>query len=288
MHNSQKLCGAALLAFALTLTASAQKTSADAAKKNAPNTAAAPQTFKAKYEGGLFGYNKTQEGTLSFDDANFRLVFRDKSGKEVFVIPYDSITQEFADTQSKHPKSASVLGNVPLIYAPNPIGWIKTKNPYVTLQFSDPNTRLGGITSFRVESREICAAVVQTLADKAGLVQHGEIFVRPNPASVAMRAGMEPSERPAVTVENEMLSSRVISLPRPVYPQEARQQKVAGIVRVLVTVDNKGNVSAAEAVSGSPLLQAAAVDAAKQARFEPISRGGRPTKTIISYNFPAN
>src|ERR1700687_1532727 len=244
MHTAKRLISAALLCFVLTLAGAAQK---NTARQDSSKPASATQTVKAKYEGGVFGFNKAQEGTLNFDDANSRLVFRNQQGKEVFSILYGDITQEFADTQSRRPKSASILGNVPLIYAPNPIGWIKTKNPYVTLQFSDSNYQRGGITSFRVDSKEICASVVNTLAEKAGLVPHGEIFVRPRAASAAMTGPGDMSGRAAVTVENEMLSNRVISLPRPVYPEEARQQKVTGIVRVLVTIDDKGNVADAEA-----------------------------------------
>ena len=61
-------------------------------------------------------------------------------------------------------------------------------------------------------------------------------------------------------------------------------------MRVLATVDEQGNVVDAEAISGSPLLQQAAVDAAKQAKFEPLLNAGRPvkTKTTISYNFVLN
>ena len=38
----------------------------------------APQTITVKYEGGVFGYNKKMDGTINFDDANSRLVFRNK------------------------------------------------------------------------------------------------------------------------------------------------------------------------------------------------------------------
>jgi hypothetical protein len=41
-------------------------------------TKPAPKSVKAKYEGGVFGYTKTMEGTLTFDDQNNRLVFKDK------------------------------------------------------------------------------------------------------------------------------------------------------------------------------------------------------------------
>lgn len=297
MHIYSKLTGAALVLLALVFSAMAQSPRTIDKTATTPKPAPAPQSVKAKYEGGVFGYNKRQEGTLNFDDVNNRLVFRNKTGKDVLFIPYTAINQTFADSQANRPKTASILGSVPVPYGINPIGWIKTKNPYVTIQFFDQDSHTGGVTSFRVDSKEICASVVTTLADKAGLVARGEIFTRMGGGDPYGRPrGMGGSEmmvrvdmpdRPAVFVENEMLGSRVISLPRPVYPEEARQQKVAGIVRVLATVDENGSVVEAEAVSGSPMLQDAAVNAAKQAKFEPLSRAGRATrtKTIISYNF---
>lgn len=296
MQIYPKLVSAAPVVLALVFSVVAQSPRTADKSATTAKPAPAPQSVKAKYEGGIFGYNKKQEGTLNFDDVNSRLVFRNTTNKEVLFIPYSAVSQEFADTQANRPKSASILGSVPVPYGVNPIGWIKTKNPYVTIQFYDQDAHLGGVTSFRVDSKEICASVVNTLAEKAGLVARGEIFVRqgggdgvgravPMGSDVMMRSDSQ--DRPAVFVENEMLSSRVISLPRPVYPDEARQQKVAGIVRVMATVDENGSVAEAEAVSGSPLLQDAAVNAAKQAKFEPLGRAGRSTrtKTIISYNF---
>src|SRR5712691_5989181 len=52
----------------------------------------APQTFNAKYEGGVFGYNKKMEGTLTFDDANQRLVFKNDKQKEILFITYNALT----------------------------------------------------------------------------------------------------------------------------------------------------------------------------------------------------
>jgi len=293
MHNPQNVFGAALLSLAMMISVAAQRPRATATETTVPKPTAqpspapAPQTFKAKYEGGVFGYRKAMEGTVTFDDVNNRLLFRDQHQKEVFTIPYANITQEFADTQSRRPKAATILGSVPGVYVPNPIGWIKTKVRYVTLQFYDQDSHVSGLTSFRVENRELCESVVFALAEKAGLVAQGEIFVRPKAASSEMTAKLDPASLPAVAVENEVLSARVISLPRPTYPAEAREAKVTGAVRVLTTVDEQGNVVEAEAISGSPMLQAAAVAAARQAKFEPLVTNGRPirTKSVISYSF---
>jgi hypothetical protein len=143
------------------------------ATKAAP--APAPQTMKVKYEGGIFGYNKTMEGTLSFDDTNQRLLFR-KDQKELFFIPYNAITSAFADTQKRRPSAATVASNIP--YFGFPLGLIKTKVRYMTLQYSDPDTRVAGVTSFRLDNKELVESAVFTLANKAGLVPRGEVYIR--------------------------------------------------------------------------------------------------------------
>lgn len=135
----------------------------------------APQTMKAKYEGGIFGYNKTMEGTLSFDDTNQRLLFR-KDQKEIFFIPYNAVSSVFADTQKRRPAAATVAQHVP--YFGWPLGFIKTKVRYLTLQYNDPDTHVSGMTSFRLENKEIVDSVVYALANKAGLTQRGEIYVK--------------------------------------------------------------------------------------------------------------
>jgi hypothetical protein len=138
--------------------------------------AAAPQSMKAKYEGGVFGYNKTMEGTLQFDDTNRRLLFRNKDQREVFFIPYNAVNSVFADTQKRRPGAATVAQNIP--YFGFPLGFIKTKVRYLTLQFADPDTRVAGVTSFRLDNKDLLDSVVYSLANKAGLTPRGEIYVR--------------------------------------------------------------------------------------------------------------
>src|ERR1043166_5096963 len=68
----------------------------------------APKSMKAKYEGGVFGYKKTMEGTLTFDDANNRLFFKDNKPPKEISIPYAAINSAFADTQKQRPAAATV------------------------------------------------------------------------------------------------------------------------------------------------------------------------------------
>ena len=145
------------------------------AKTSAP--APAPKTVKAKYEGGVFGYTKTMEGTLMFDDENKRLLFKDKKPPKEIHIPYASLTSAFADTQKRRPSAATVASHIPSIYA-LPARFIKTKVRYLTLQYNDPDSKVSGITSFKLENKELLESVLATLAQKAGMTLRGDVYVK--------------------------------------------------------------------------------------------------------------
>ena len=66
-----------------------------------------------------------------------------------------------------------------------------------------------------------------------------------------------------------ILNSQAIDLPKPAYPAEAKKDHITGQVQVKVIVDETGKVIFAEAQSGPEPLRAAAVEAAKRARFKP-------------------
>jgi len=84
-------------------------------------------------------------------------------------------------------------------------------------------------------------------------------------------------------------SAQALELPKPAYPPIARAAHATGTVEVKVIVDFDGSVIAAAAISGHPLLQAAAVDAARNARFTPLKYKGEPVKVVgvIQYHFVA-
>jgi hypothetical protein len=136
----------------------------------------APPTVKAKYEGGVFGYNKKKTGTLAIDTTNNRLVFSDDKGKEMFHIPFGSITGAYGDSKFVRPAAATVVSHVPLYGIP--AGFIKTKVRYLTIQYDDPDSKAAGITSFRLDNKDLIDSVLYTVATKAGLKKRGDIYVR--------------------------------------------------------------------------------------------------------------
>jgi TonB family protein len=86
---------------------------------------------------------------------------------------------------------------------------------------------------------------------------------------------------------DKAMNIHVINKPQPEYPPIAKAARAQGTVVVQAVVDEEGKVIAAQAISGNPLLQAAAVKASRDARFSPILIEGKPVKVVgtISYNF---
>jgi TonB family protein len=91
----------------------------------------------------------------------------------------------------------------------------------------------------------------------------------------------------AKPLEVGMLNSKALSLPKPVFPQEARRQKVSGKVNVRVIVDENGKVTSAHAVDGPPALREAAEAAARLATFAPMTKDGITVKVAgtLTYDF---
>lgn len=141
--------------------------------------AMAPISFKVKYEGGMFGFNKKEDGTLKFDDANFRLVFLNKENKEVFGIPYSTLTTIYPNTKSVQSTTGKVVQNVPVIGAGVVGQLIKSKQRYLVLNYEDTDMDVKGTTSFKLETAELLISVVQTLGTKAEMQQRGDSYYRP-------------------------------------------------------------------------------------------------------------
>jgi hypothetical protein len=73
-----------------------------------------------------------------------------------------------------------VASQVPLIYA-LPAHFIKTKVRYLTMQYSDPDSKVNGVTSFKLENKELLQSVLATLAEKADMTMRGDIYVKKKP-----------------------------------------------------------------------------------------------------------
>lgn len=67
-----------------------------------------------------------------------------------------------------------------------------------------------------------------------------------------------------IRVSKGVMEKRLLNRTEPVYPPEAQAQNINGVVVLRITIDNGGNISEADKMSGLPVLISAAIDAVKQ------------------------
>lgn len=83
------------------------------------------------------------------------------------------------------------------------------------------------------------------------------------------------------------VTGQMLNKPNLPYPPLAKTTGIQGPVTVQVLIDETGKVISAHAISGHPMLRAAAEQAAYQARFSPTLLSNQPIKAsgTITFNF---
>lgn len=85
-------------------------------------------------------------------------------------------------------------------------------------------------------------------------------------------------------IEGGIVNGGATYLPKPDYPQEAKDFCADGTVEVQILIGEDGKVISAEAISGDELLRDSAVEAAKKAKFR-MGHASVKTKGKLVYNF---
>ena len=174
------------LAFALNIFAQPRSVEKKQDTKTQQKTVArtpAPNSFEAKYEGGMFGYSKSEKGALKFDDTNERIVFYGKDQKEKFSIPYKSMVVVYPNSKSQRSTTGRVVGAIPVPGAGIAGLFMREKLRYLIINFEDPQVDAKGTVNFKLANKELLASVVQTLGDKAQMTQRGDAYFRPKNTS---------------------------------------------------------------------------------------------------------
>lgn len=91
------------------------------------------------------------------------------------------------------------------------------------------------------------------------------------------------AEAPSDGCSEEVQRARPVDIGQPEYPEEAREAAIEGRVRIEVTIDEQGRVSAARVLQslGHGCDEAALV-VARAARFEPATRCARPARSTLT------
>ncbi len=87
-------------------------------------------------------------------------------------------------------------------------------------------------------------------------------------------------------IRGGIVNGKAEYLPKPDYPEEAKNSCANGKVEIEVIIDESGNVIKAKAISGDELLRNSAVEAAMKAKFsQTLDLPRIKIKGIVVYNF---
>lgn len=201
------------------------------------------------------------------------------------VIPDTKPTQKSAsDDQPKMDLLKNPVENINRPTAPpDKVSAIKSdtdevgENPYRIAEITKRTSNFGDDNPVREGSTSSTPAI----AVKTEKVDEDKEMTAP-PASKPA-----PAVKKDVTVSKGVVNGIARDLPKPAYPAAAKIARIAGSVTVQVLISEEGRVISAVPASGHPLLRAAAVQAAKQAKFSPTTLSNQPVKVtgVIVYNF---
>ncbi len=131
-----------------------------------------------------------------------------------------------------------------------------------------------------------------TLSDKSAEVVTGD---GPGPVVKAPQgifdaSGIEGPASPApkrIRVSAGVESAMSVKKVPPLYPQEARDQRIQGTVVMAMIVDTEGNVANLQIIIGHPMLAPAAIEAVKQWKYRPYLLNQTPVEveTQVQVNF---
>ncbi|MFL6208077.1 MAG: energy transducer TonB [Pyrinomonadaceae bacterium] len=247
-------------------------------------------------QGNLVITRSGEGGAVTFEGNSFSFISSEMNfeGKVVKGAPYSAeavneSVQTLADGNRIVRKSTTLLyrdseGRMRREQDMNNVGPFATGSDAPRLIFiNDPvagvNYTLDTRTHIARKGMMYAYAFTTTRPEKIGPPPPGEPPMGPPP----MGMGEGPPKPPPPGALRHEATKRV----EPEYPPIARAAGAQGNVTVQVVIDEQGNVASARAISGHPLLQQAAVDAARQWVFKPTVVDSKPAKVngTIGFSF---
>jgi len=126
---------------------------------------------------------------------------------------------------------------------------------------------------------------------EADFIKHGNLEwlekceTSPSPDKTVDSNSNQPIVKP---ISGGVLNEKAVNLPKPVYPEAAKANRIGGVIRVRVEVDETGNVTSAKAISNLPFFSKEDIEqTARAAKFKPAILNGKPVKVsgVIVYDF---
>ncbi|MEP7338704.1 MAG: marine proteobacterial sortase target protein, partial [Acidobacteriota bacterium] len=221
-------------------------------------------------------FNGLQRGTMKDDVketiAQLGLEYRLMTQFTSFVA-----VEEMSFTEGGQPRRVDVPVELPEGMSREGLTGRKDKAPFERLEMQAKLQRPSSV-QYRSQPR--------TRAN-AGTVAYEVPAMAPPPPMPPGKPVPTPATVRDARVSEGILQGNATRKVQPAYPSTAKAARASGPVQVQIVINEAGNVVAAKAVGGNPLLRAAAVEAAKQWTFQPTQLSGVPVKTqgVLTFNF---
>jgi len=164
---------------------------------------------------------------------------------------------------------------------PRALGAIVTFNPDGRPQTINRDAR--AVSAACLEAFTALTRLAVADADYAAGDRGQAVLLPLNKAFLACSSDTEPDgPTPPVRVGDEVVPPHKIQDVAPVYPPEAQQQRIQGVIIINTTISRTGCVRDERVIRGIPYLDVAAVTAVSQWTFEPTRIAGTPVPTIMN------
>lgn len=245
--------------------------------------------------GGVFvaGQGGSGGGTYGFMAAEASFDSRIVKGAPYSAESVTEFTQVLADGNRLTRRSSSMVyrdgqGRTRREQSPMPIGmseWVSTENMPSTTIISDP---VEG-TTYVLDQKQRVARRSRLVAARVATGGVGGTMVRTTgPISESVpNVAVAAAPPQQIRVSGGVLQGSAIHKVQPDYPPIAKASGASGTVQVQVTIGEKGEVAEATVINGHPLLREAALTAARQWQFKPITLSSTPVKAqgTLTFNF---
>ncbi len=183
-----------------------------------------------------------------------------------------AVVQRMEESPTRVPENLSVSKNLEQARPNSPFKLGKDD--------SDPTSN-----GFAPNGRSDGSSTGSSLMEKTPLKVVKEVVK--NDVPVAPPPPIKQTPKPVKMISGGVVNGKATSLVKPQYSAAARAVRAEGQVKVQVVIDENGNVTSANAVSGHPLLQPAAQAAARSSKFSPTTLSNQKVKVtgLILYNF---
>jgi TonB family protein len=130
-----------------------------------------------------------------------------------------------------------------------------------------------------------------TMASAVAFDEHLRVALLLNPSdenSASLRISLAAAGPPTrIRIGANVQQAKRLVTVTPVYPAEAKAQRIEGEVRLEATLGKDGKVENLQVLSGDPMLAAAALDAVRQWQYQTTLLNGDPVEVVteIAVNF---